>query len=318
VAAEIVERADGVPLFVEELTKAVLEAGGSGAGIEKTLGALASTSAVPPALHASLMARLDRLGARPKEIAQIAAVIGREFSYRLLASIAARGDNELRAALGRLGDAGLVFARGAPPASTYMFKHALVRDAAYASLLRRRREELHSQIVAALESEFPETVEAQPELLARHLTEAGLVERAVTWWRRAGERATERSANIEAVAHLNHGLETLQRLPESRQHDELELSLQIALIAPHWASTGFASREAEHVAQRAVDLARRLGSDTLEEFRALLACSLFYMVSGQNPRHRRRNTADVCENNELRTYCIRDVVPSATIRVPIK
>jgi class 3 adenylate cyclase/tetratricopeptide (TPR) repeat protein len=281
VAAEIVERADGVPLFVEELTKAVVEAGGSEAGIEKTLGALTSTSAVPPALHASLMARLDRLGPGPKDVAQVAAVIGREFSYRLLAPIAARGDNELGAALSRLSDAGLIFARDAPPASTYLFKHALVRDAAYASLLRRRREELHARIVAALESEFPETVEAQPELLARHLTEAGLAERAVAWWQRAGERATERSANVEAVAHLNHGLKVLQRLPESRQRDELELSLQIALIAPHWASTGFASVEAEPVAQRAVDLARRLGSDTPEEFRALLARSLYYMVSGQ-------------------------------------
>jgi predicted ATPase len=145
VAAEIVERADGVPLFVEELTKAVVEAGGSEAGIEKTLGALASTSAVPPALHASLMARLDRLGPGPKEVAQTAAVIGREFSYRLLAPITARGDNELGTALDRLGDAGLVFARGAPPASTYLFKHTLVRDAAYASLLRRRREELHAR-----------------------------------------------------------------------------------------------------------------------------------------------------------------------------
>jgi class 3 adenylate cyclase/tetratricopeptide (TPR) repeat protein len=281
VAAEIVERADGVPLFVEELTKAVIEAGGSEAGIEKTLGALASTSAVPAALHASLMARLDRLGPGPKEVAQIAAVIGREFSYQLLAPIAACGDNELGAALGRLGDAGLVFARGAPPASTYLFKHSLVRDAAYASLLRRRREELHARIVGALESEFPETVEAQPELLAQHLAEAGLVERAVAWWRRAGERATERSANTEAIAHLNHGLKVLQKLPESRQRDELELSLQLALVAPHWASTGFASVEAERVARRAVDLARRLGPDTPDEFRALWACSLYYMVSGQ-------------------------------------
>jgi class 3 adenylate cyclase/predicted ATPase len=281
VAAEIVERADGVPLFVEELTKAVVEAGGSGSGIENTLGALASTSAVPPALHASLMARLDRLGPGPKEVAQIAAVIGREFSYQLLAPIAARGDNDLGAALGRLGDAALVFARGAPPASTYLFKHALVRDAAYASLLRRRREELHAQIVAALESEFPETVEAQPELLAQHLTEAGLVERAVAWWQRAGERATGRSANIEAIAHLNRGLKVLQRLPESRQRDEFELSVQLALVAPHWASKGFASPEAGHVARRAVDLARRLGSDTPDECQALWACALFYMVSGQ-------------------------------------
>ena len=141
-------------------------------------------------MHASLISRLD-CHRRPSEaLAEVAAVIGREFPYRLLALIATRGDNELVAALDQLGDAGLVFARGTPPASTYLFKHALVRDAAYASLLRRRREELHAQIVASLESEFPETAEAQPELLAQHLTEAGLVERAVAWWQRARERAT--------------------------------------------------------------------------------------------------------------------------------
>ena len=142
-AAEIVERADGVPLFVEELTRAVLEAGGSGEGIEKTLaGAVSPSAAVPAALYAPLMARLDRLGQATKEIAQIAAAIGREFPYELLAPVAERGEAELQKGLGRLGDAGLIFSRGAPPHATYLFKHALVRDAAYGSLLRRRREEL--------------------------------------------------------------------------------------------------------------------------------------------------------------------------------
>jgi predicted ATPase len=144
-AAEIVERADGIPLFVEELTKTVLEAGGSRAGIERTLaGAASPSAAVPAALQAPLMARLDRLGEAVKEVAQIAAAIGREFSYELLAPVAERSEADLLDALGRLGGAGLVSSRGSPPYATYLFKHALVRDAAYGSLLRRRREELHA------------------------------------------------------------------------------------------------------------------------------------------------------------------------------
>ncbi len=157
------------------------------------------------------MARLDRLGQAPKEIAQIAAAIGREFSFKLLMPVAARREGELLDALGRLGEAGLVFHRGAPPHATYLFKHALVRDAAYGSLLRRRREELHARIAAVLEADFPEDVVAEPELLAHHLTEARLFEKAVRYWLRAGERATERSANLEAIAHLKRGLEILER-----------------------------------------------------------------------------------------------------------
>ena len=239
---EIVARADGVPLFVEELTKAMLEAGGSGPGVERTLaGALPSSVAVPSALHAPLMARLDRLGLGPKEVAQIAAAIGREFSYQLLAPVAGRGDNDLTAALGQLGDAGLVFARGTPPAATYQFKHALVRDAAYASLLRRRREELHARIARVLESDFPDIAEAQPELIAQHFTEAGLAAPAVAYWRRAGERAVARSANLEAVAHFGRGIEVLTTLTESAEREDQELALQVALVAPLWACRGFGS-----------------------------------------------------------------------------
>src|SRR5262249_46663457 len=175
--SEIVERADGVPLFLEELTRAMLEAGGRGEGIEKTLGGAVSPSAtVPAALHAPLMARLDLLGQAAREIAQIAAAIGREFSYELLAPVAGRREGELLDALGRLAEAGLVFHRGTPPHATYLFKHALVRDAAYGSLLRRRREELHARIAVVIEADFADRVAAEPELLARHLTEAGLPE----------------------------------------------------------------------------------------------------------------------------------------------
>jgi class 3 adenylate cyclase/tetratricopeptide (TPR) repeat protein len=272
VAAEIVERADGVPLFVEELTRAVLEAGDRGEGIEKTLAAAVSPSAaVPAALHAPLMARLDRLGQTAKEIAQIAAAIGREFSYELLALAAQRREADLQDALGRLGEAGLVFSRGAPPHATYLFKHALVRDAAYGSLLRRRREELHARIATALEADFADRIALEPELLARHLTDAGLLERAIPWWQRAGERATERSANLEAIAHLKRGIEILGRLPESRQRDEQELLLQAALMGPFMAKEGYASAALERTAKRAVELGGQIGAGSPAQFQAVLA-----------------------------------------------
>jgi class 3 adenylate cyclase/predicted ATPase len=284
VVAEIVARADGVPLFVEELTKAVLEARGSPEGIEKTLaGAPSVSTAVPSVLHAPLMARLDRLGPGPKEVAQIAAAIGREFSYQLLAPIAGRGDNDLAVALGRLGDAGLVFARGTPPEATYLFKHALVRDAAYASLLRRRREELHAQIAAVLEGEFPNIVEGQPELIAQHFTEAGLTEQAVAYWQRAGAHAVARSANLEATAHFGRGIEVLKNLPENQSRDEQELMLRLASINPLWASRGFGSAEAERAAASALELSRRSGTDTPAHFWALIGMVHFCVVRGNLP-----------------------------------
>jgi predicted ATPase len=267
-AAEIAERADGVPLFVEELTRAVLEAGGSGDGIEKALaGAVSLAAAVPAALHAPLMARLDRLGQATKEIAQIAAAIGREFHYDLLAPVADSGEAELQEGLGRLGEAGLVFSRGAPPHATYLFKHALVRDAAYGSLLRRRREALHARIAAVLEADFADRIALGPEVLARHLTDAGLLEKAVSYWQRAGERAAQRSANLEAIAHLTRGIEVLDRLPESAGRDEQELHLQAALVGPSGAKEGFASAGLMKAATRAIELGRRIGADSAAHLR---------------------------------------------------
>jgi predicted ATPase len=271
-AADVVERADGIPLFVEELTWAVLEAGGANAGVEKTLPrAVSPSAAVPAALHAPLMARLDRLGQTAKEIAQIAAAMGREFSWELLAPVAQRREAELREALNRLGEAGLVFSRGSPPHATYLFKHALVRDAAYGSLLRRRREELHSRIAAVLEADFVDALAAEPELLARHLTEAGFLEKAVSWWQRAGERAAERSANREAIAHLRRGIEVLVRLPEGPSRDEKELLLQAALLGPSGANEGVASIGLMHAATRAVELGRRIAADSPAQSEVILA-----------------------------------------------
>ena len=272
-AADIVERADGIPLFVEELTKAVLEAGGRAEDIEKTVaGALAPSATVPAALHAPLLARLDRLGQTPKEIAQVAGAIGREFSYELLAPVAERGEGELLDALGRLADAGLVFARGAPPYATFLFKHALVRDAAYGSLLRRRREELHTRIAAVLQADFTDRVAVEPELLARHLTEAGLFEKAVAYWQRAGEKAIERSANLEAIAHLKRGLEVIGRLPESRERDEQELLLQAAFMGP-FSAKGYATAELERAASRAIALGEQIEAGSPAQVQALWARS---------------------------------------------
>jgi predicted ATPase len=183
IIAEIVARTDGVPLFVEELTKAVLE---SAAQANRVAAVPATTSlaalSVPATLHASLMARLDRLGPSPKEIAQIGAVLGREFAYELIEPVAQRSERELQAALDQLGDAGLLFCRGTAPHASYLFKHALVQDAAYSTLLRSRRQELHARVAAVLEQHFADLIERQPELLAHHLTVAGDTERAVDQW----------------------------------------------------------------------------------------------------------------------------------------
>ncbi|MGH7030840.1 MAG: hypothetical protein ACREEZ_10485, partial [Stellaceae bacterium] len=203
IVAEIVERTDGVPLFVEELTKAVLESAGQSDRVTAVLGAASlAAHSVPATLHASLMARLDRLGPAPKETAQIGAVLGREFSYELIEPVAQRPERELQAALGRLSDAGLLFCRGTPPHASYLFKHALVQDAAYGTLLRAKRQELHGRVAAALETHFADLGERQPELFAHHLTAAGDTDRAAHQWLKAGQNAAEKSAYLEAIAHL--------------------------------------------------------------------------------------------------------------------
>ncbi len=231
VMAEIVERTDGIPLFVEEMTKAVLEAENEGAG-RRTVAAVPSPAlAVPASLHASLMARLDRLGPA-KEVAQIGSAIGREFSHALLASVARKSEAELGSALERLVQAGLLFRQGAPPQASYLFKHALVRDAAYGTLLREPRRALHARIAEALESQFAETAESQPEILARHCTEAGLIEKAAGLWGKAGQRSLERSALVEAVGQLTRALDQIATLSATPPLRREEIYLQAALITP--------------------------------------------------------------------------------------
>ena len=203
---EIVERADGVPLFVEELTKAVLE---SREGDNRVAAVSAASPlpnlAIPATLHASLIARLDRLGPIPKEVGQIGSVIGREFGYDLIEQVAQRSAAELRSGLDRLAEAGLLFCRGVAPQSSYLFKHALVQDAAYSTLLRARRQDLHARVAAVLDQRFADLVERQPELLAHHLAAAGEASRAVAQWLKAGQFASGRLAHIEAIGHYGHG-----------------------------------------------------------------------------------------------------------------
>jgi predicted ATPase len=256
-----------VPLFVEELTKAVLESAEQG---DRVAAVLATTSlaalSVPATLHASLMARLDRLGPAAKEIAQIGAVLGREFAYGLIEPVAQRPEKELQAALAQLSEAGLLFCRGIPPHSSYLFKHALVQDAAYSTLLRGRRQELHGRVAAALEQHFADLVERQPELLAHHLTAAGDTERAVDQWLKAGQHAAARLAYLEAIAHLERGLVLLRSLPESPVRDGREIELQLALGFCLYPTKG--AVEAKPPYTRALELAESSGAPQ-QRFEAL-------------------------------------------------
>ncbi len=251
---DIIERTDGIPLFVEEMTKAVLEAGGEGAAMAAAVPSPALS--VPASLYASLMARLDRLGPA-KEVAQIGAAIGREFSYALLAAVARKPEAQLNAALDRLLAAGLLFRQGGGPDAEYFFKHALVRDAAHGTLLRQPRRALHARIAEALESQFADIVERHPELLARHCTEAGFIEKAAGLWGKAGQRALDLVALPEAVAYLQEGLATIGRLPSSANRDSLELALREPLHSARLQWRGWASPEVGRNAAAILQLAQR-------------------------------------------------------------
>jgi predicted ATPase len=229
IAAQIVDRTDGVPLFVEELTKAVVESGMlTDAGDRYTAAGPVTPLAIPASLQASLVARLDRL-APVREVAQIGAALGRQFSHELIAAVAQVPSAHLDKALAQLVGAELIYRRGTPPDAEYTFKHALVQDAAYDSLLRSRRQQLHARIAAAVEEKFPEMVAAQPALLAHHCTAAGLTEQAIAYWLAAGRQALARSAAAESVSLLRRGLALVPALPDSDRRRETELDLQIAL-----------------------------------------------------------------------------------------
>ncbi|ANW00027.1 adenylate/guanylate cyclase domain-containing protein [Bradyrhizobium icense] len=259
VVDEIAAKTEGVPLFIEELTKTVLESGmlrntPEGLALGTSRGALA----IPASLQDSLMARLDHL-ASAKDLVQVGAAIGREFTYELLDAVAAREPADLDQALARLVKSELVFQRGTPPEAVYTFKHALVQDVAYASLLKSRRSELHGRIAAVLEARFADLVARQPELLAHHLTAAGHADRAIDFWLRAGQLAVGRSANREAISHLTTALEMLGNRPPTDEQLGRELEVQIALGPPLTATKGFAAPEVEAAHVRAEHLARRFG-----------------------------------------------------------
>ncbi len=220
VLQQIIAKTDGVPLFVEEITKSLLESGQLKAidGHYALAGSLRALT-IPSTLQDSLMARLDRL-VTAKGIAQIGATIGRQFSYVLLQAVSPLDAPTLQGELGRLVEAELLYQRGLPPQASYLFKHALIQDAAYQSLLKSTRQQYHQRIAQMLEAQFPEIAEAQPELLAHHYTEGGLTEQAVHYWHRAGQRASERSAHVEAISHLRQGLALLQTLPETPERTQ--------------------------------------------------------------------------------------------------
>jgi class 3 adenylate cyclase/tetratricopeptide (TPR) repeat protein len=258
VLQQIIAKTDGVPLFIEELTKAILESGQLKAldGHYELTGSL-STFAIPATLQDSLMARLDRL-VTAKAVAQYAAVIGRQFSYDLLHAVSQVDKAMLQHELRRLVEAEIVYQRGVPPQATYTFKHALIQDAAYESLLKTTRQQYHQRIAQVLEAQFPETAETQPELLAHHYTEAGLTEQAVHYWHHAGQRASERSAHLEAIVHLRQGLKLLEALPETPQRLQREVNMLIALGASLRATKGPAAPEVEQAYLRAQHLCQSL------------------------------------------------------------
>ena len=279
VLQQIMDKTDGVPLFVEEMTKAILESGQlKDVGGHYELTGSLSTFVIPATLQDSLMARLDRLST-VKAVAQLGATLGRS-SLRPAPGHLASGRATLQQGLRQLVEAELLYQRGIPPQATYLFKHALIRDAAYESLLRSTRQQYHQRIAQVLEARFPETTEAQPELLAHHYTEAGLIAQALPYWRQAGQRALERSAYVEAISHLTKGLEVLRTLPDTMDHTQQELDLQTILGLVLIASKGYASPDVERVYAQARALCQRMG-ETIQLFPVLRGSWLFYLNRGE-------------------------------------
>ena len=267
---EIVDRTDGVPLFIEELTKTLITA-----DLPENRGRTATMlgSHIPSTLHDSLMARLDRLGSA-KEVAQIGAVIGREFSRDLIGALSPLDSAELDLALTMLTSSGLAFERGPQPATSFQFKHALLQDAAYASLLRSKRQELHWRIGQALEANYPERVRIEPEVVAHHYTQAGRALEAAGYWAAAAHRSLDRSANVEALGHASKGLELLGSVVQTPQRDRLELDLEIVRGTAYRAVKGFASSEAERSFARASAICVRLDDipRLIDARRGLFSC----------------------------------------------
>ncbi|RWB92807.1 AAA family ATPase [Mesorhizobium sp.] len=278
VVAEIIERTDGVPLFVEELTKAVLESGNARTVLSR---AAATVLNVPATLHASLMARLDRLGSAAKEVAQVGAVLGRELSYELLAAVAQRNAAELDGALDQLVSAGLVFCRGTRPLATYLFKHALVQDAAYGTLLRAKRQELHKRVADVLEEKWTEITEAQPELLAHHFQEAGDWAGALDHWQKGGGAAVARAATREAVSHFASAIDCSRRLGHVSGGAERMTRLHLSMANALMQAEGYRSERLGKALQDARLAAANTASVELQCDVALSLAPFFY-ATGRN------------------------------------
>ncbi|WJR75219.1 adenylate/guanylate cyclase domain-containing protein [Bradyrhizobium sp. NP1] len=275
VRQDIIERSDGVPLFVEEMTKAVLDAEGESKMQRPVARQSKSVAAVPASLQASLMSRLDRLGPA-KDVAQVGAAIGREFSHMLLAAVARKPDAELNANLDRLVAAGLLFRQGTPPHASYLFKHALVQDAAYSTLLREPRRLLHARIAEILETQFAEVAESQPELLARHCTKANLIEKSAHLWGRAGQRSQDRSALAEAAEQLGQALAQIATLPSTRDLRREQIILQVALMNTLMHVKGYGAPETKAAVAQVgalIEQAERLGESPDDT--SLLLSALF-------------------------------------------
>lgn len=292
VMGEIAAKTDGVPLFVEELTKMVIESEwledqGDHYGLRGPLPPLA----IPTTLQDSLMARLDQLGPH-REVAQLGACLGREFPYDLIRAVSPMNEAVLQKGLQLLVGAELLYQRGTPPRAQYAFKHAMIRDAAYESLLKSRRQEFHREIGKTLEGEgFSETAETQPELVAHHFTAAGLADLAIPYWQKAGQRAGERAAHAEAVKHYKTALDLLRLSPEGPSRDRSELGLQVMLALSLASTLGYAAAEVEQTYNRAHELCRQMGEIT-DLFPVLRGLSTFYMV--RNDQLRARSLAEEC------------------------
>jgi serine/threonine protein kinase/predicted ATPase len=259
VVEQVYDRAGGVPLFVEEFTKMVQESGmldqaEAGGNLTRSL----TAHEIPATLQDLVMARLDRMEGE-RDVAQLAAVLGREFSFELLAAVAAVDEPTLQAELARLVQVEILYAKGRPPRCSYIFKHALLEDALYNSLLKGKRQQFHRRIAEVLEAQFPQTMETRPELLAHHFTEAGLNENGVDYWLKAGWRSRERSAHREAIGHLTKGLAVLGTLEETRAREERELQLLTTLAPAYIAACGYAAPEVGPVLLRARELCQRIG-----------------------------------------------------------
>jgi predicted ATPase len=276
---DIIERTDGIPLFVEEMTKAVLEAESEGEARQAAAFVPSPALAVPATLHASLMARLDRLGPG-KELAQIGATIGREFTHALLAAVVRKPEAELQTALDRLIGAGLLLRRGDAPYATYSFKHVLVRDAAYSTLLREPRRALHARIAETLESQFAEISENRPELIARHYREADDVAKAVGYLSVAGDRALSHSALKEAHEHITQALQLISGLSDDDIRRRGELKLQTALARTLQEQRGYADRQVYEAYTKAREFSKRVGDAGLH-LAALYGLWAYHYLSGQ-------------------------------------